>query len=72
MIFLLWQIGLIGYTYMLAGHAAREGARELAIRPDRHQERTRRTATGGARGPAEGLAPARAEVDQPDDVDASA
>jgi pilus assembly protein CpaE len=28
---LLWQIGLTGYTYMLAGHAAREGARELAI-----------------------------------------
>ena len=26
----LWQIGLVGYTYMLAGHAAREGARELA------------------------------------------
>jgi pilus assembly protein CpaE len=30
LIVLLWQIGLIGYTYMLAGHAAREGARELA------------------------------------------
>ena len=29
-IILLWQIGLIGYTYMLAGHSAREGARELA------------------------------------------
>jgi pilus assembly protein CpaE len=29
-IVLLWQVGLIGYTYMLAGHAAREGARELA------------------------------------------
>ena len=27
----LWQIGLIGYTYVLAGHAAREGARELAV-----------------------------------------
>ena len=27
---LLWQIGLVGYTWMLAGHAAREGARELA------------------------------------------
>jgi pilus assembly protein CpaE len=27
---LLWQIALTGYTFMLAGHAAREGARELA------------------------------------------
>src|SRR3954454_24882910 len=30
-IILLWQIGLVGYTLVLAGHAAREGARELAI-----------------------------------------
>lgn len=29
----IWQIGLIGYTYTLAGHAAREGARELATDP---------------------------------------
>ena len=29
----MWQIGLVGYTYMLAGHAAREGARELATDP---------------------------------------
>ncbi len=29
----LWQIGLVGYTYVLAGHAAREGARELATDP---------------------------------------
>ena len=27
---LLWQIALTGYTFMLAGHSAREGARELA------------------------------------------
>jgi pilus assembly protein CpaE len=27
----LWQVGLLGYTYLLAGHAAREGARELAV-----------------------------------------
>jgi pilus assembly protein CpaE len=26
----LWQIGLVGYTYVIAGHAAREGAREYA------------------------------------------
>jgi pilus assembly protein CpaE len=26
----IWQLGLIGYTYMAAGHAAREGARALA------------------------------------------
>lgn len=29
----LWQMGLVGYTYMLAGHAAREGSRELATDP---------------------------------------
>ena len=29
----LWQIGLIGYTYVLAGHAAQEGARMLAVNP---------------------------------------
>jgi pilus assembly protein CpaE len=29
----LWQLGLVGYTYVLAGHAAREGARELATEP---------------------------------------
>jgi len=29
----LWQMGLVGYTYMLAGHSAREGARELAADP---------------------------------------
>ncbi|HEV2814125.1 MAG TPA: TadE/TadG family type IV pilus assembly protein [Solirubrobacteraceae bacterium] len=26
----MWQLGLIGYTYFAAGHAAREGARALA------------------------------------------
>ena len=29
-VLLLWQIGLVGYTFVLAGHAAREGARELS------------------------------------------
>jgi pilus assembly protein CpaE len=29
----LWQIGLVGYTYVLAGHAAQEGARMLAVNP---------------------------------------
>jgi pilus assembly protein CpaE len=29
-VLLLWQIALTGYTFVLAGHAAREGARELA------------------------------------------
>jgi pilus assembly protein CpaE len=29
-VLLLWQIGLVGYTFVLAGHSAREGARELA------------------------------------------
>jgi pilus assembly protein CpaE len=32
-VILLWQIGMVGYTYMLAGHAAREGARMLAVDP---------------------------------------
>ena len=30
---MLWQIALTGYTYVAAGHAAREGARELAVDP---------------------------------------
>ena len=30
-IILMWQIGMVGYTFMLAGHAAREGARVLAV-----------------------------------------
>jgi pilus assembly protein CpaE len=29
----LWQVGLVGYTYVLAGHAAQEGARMLAVNP---------------------------------------
>jgi pilus assembly protein CpaE len=29
----LWQIALTGYTYVIAGHAAREGARQLATDP---------------------------------------
>jgi pilus assembly protein CpaE len=27
----LWQVGLVGYTYLLAGHSAREGSRILAV-----------------------------------------
>jgi pilus assembly protein CpaE len=34
----LWQIGLIGFTYVIAGHAAREGARELAVDPSEQPE----------------------------------
>jgi pilus assembly protein CpaE len=30
----MWQMVLAGYTYILAGHAAREGARELAVGND--------------------------------------
>jgi pilus assembly protein CpaE len=33
LVFALWQICLVGYTYVLAGHAAREGARQLAVDP---------------------------------------
>lgn len=36
----MWQLGLVGYTYMLAGHAAREGARELAIDPSEPKDKT--------------------------------
>ena len=32
-ILFLWQVSLTGYTYITAGHAAREGARELAVDP---------------------------------------
>ena len=34
----MWQMGLVGYTYMLAGHAAREGARELATDPTKTEK----------------------------------
>ena len=42
----LWQLGLVGYTYVIAGHAAREGARELAVVPDdpRHRKPAYRAA----------------------------
>ena len=59
LIVLLWQVGLIGYTYMLAGHAAREGARELATDTTRHQEGQAVPRQGGG-GPPEGVARARA------------
>jgi pilus assembly protein CpaE len=29
----LWQVGLMGYSYVVAGHAAREGVRQLAVDP---------------------------------------
>jgi pilus assembly protein CpaE len=32
-VFGLWQIAITGYTYVIAGHAAREGARQLAVLP---------------------------------------
>jgi pilus assembly protein CpaE len=33
LVIVLWQVGLTGYTYVVAGHAAREGARKLAVDP---------------------------------------
>ena len=46
----LWQIALTGYTYVAAGHAAREGARELATDPTSpktdEEWREARSATG--------------------------
>ena len=57
-VLLLWQIGLVGYTFMLAGHSAREGARELAI--DTTDTRLDRPyARQGDGGPAEGVAEGR-------------
>ena len=44
---LLWQIALTGYTYVAAGHAAREGARELATDPtDPSDDKTCPTSSG--------------------------
>ena len=54
----MWQIGLVGYTYMLAGHAAREGARELATDPTDDQQ-AQPVREGRPRGPAEGVAQGR-------------
>jgi pilus assembly protein CpaE len=31
---LLWQVVLTGYTYVMAGHAARQGAHSLAVIPN--------------------------------------
>jgi pilus assembly protein CpaE len=43
----LWQIALTGYTYVSAGHAAREGARELATDPTSlRRDREWRESTG--------------------------
>ena len=36
----LWQIALTGYTYVIAGHAAREGARQLATDPSEPKDKT--------------------------------
>lgn len=30
-VLILWEMVLVGYTFILAGHASREGARELAV-----------------------------------------
>ena len=46
----LWQLGLIGYTYVIAGHAAREGARMLAVNPTDGEARRRRVQEGPRRG----------------------
>lgn len=44
----IWQLGLIGYTYVTAGHAAREGARALAVGED-EAERVRDDVPGAWR-----------------------
>lgn len=45
---LMWQIGLIGYTFILAGQSAREGARALAVGDD-EAERIREDVPGAWR-----------------------
>jgi pilus assembly protein CpaE len=37
----LWQMALTGYTYIAAGHAAREGARQLAVKEDGYRAAAR-------------------------------
>jgi len=65
----LWQVGLIGYTYVLAGHAAQEGARMMAVNPtdgkpdDAAYEKIRTRAMGEVPKPWRG----GARVDVPDD-----
>src|SRR3954449_211548 len=60
--FALWQIALTGYTYVAAGHAAREGARQLAVdASDTGKDPAYRKAAGGApRRAAAGVHPDRA------------
>jgi pilus assembly protein CpaE len=70
----LWQIGLIGYTYVLAGHAAQEGARMMAVNPtdgkpdDAAYKKIRARAMGEVPKPWRG----GAEVNVPDDSSAVA
>ncbi|HET6547450.1 MAG TPA: TadE/TadG family type IV pilus assembly protein [Solirubrobacter sp.] len=45
----LWQIAITGFTYVLAGHAAREGARELAVDADGYREAARQDLPSGWR-----------------------
>jgi pilus assembly protein CpaE len=65
----LWQVGLIGYTYVLAGHAAQEGARMMAVNPtdgkpdDAAYKKIRTRAMGEVPKPWRG----GARVDVPDD-----
>jgi pilus assembly protein CpaE len=64
-VLLLWQIGLVGYTFVLAGHAAREGARELAI--DTTDTRTDRPYAEVAMDDVPKAWAKGAKVDRPDD-----
>ena len=59
----LWQVGLLGYTYLMAGHAAREGARELAVNTVDTEEGQAVPRRGGG-GPAEGVAQGREDRDR--------
>ena len=53
----LWQMALTGFTYVIAGHAAREGARELATDSSAGEDAA--VPGGGAQGPPGRLAQAR-------------
>ena len=62
----LWQIGLVGYTFMLAGHSAREGARELAT--DATDTRTEKPYRDVARSDLPGAWRTGAKIEKREDV----
>ena len=66
----LWQIALTGFTYVVAGHAAREGARQLAVDSSDTGKRPA-VPRGGAQGPPRRPGASDAEIDKRGDVTVS-